>query len=310
MIFFLKKEKYLLDKREVYIDFEKRLNKIEYKLFNIIIEEFKKYTDVYITLNSSKLLNNLKISKEKLNLINKSLLQKRILYSVEENGINLINGSFNLLNSVASQEDSMIYSFSGEIRMSSTEKNFFNRIHLISLLRFKSKYSTSFYLNHLMRLGDFSTFELSLSELKKLFNANESYDRFFDFEKNLLKPILDDVNCFTEYYITYEKIKNKSNRIEMIKFNGINKYSKYIKKKANELLYSARDYVDDFDSVYNELYMNLMRKGYNYVNNNLNYCLEHHKNDFSKNFKKVLDENPTDTKIEKEIDMQSLNNLS
>lgn len=310
MIFFLKKEKFLLDKRDVTVEYEKRLNSKEYKLFSMILDKFIKNTEDFIFFNKDKLMKELKIPLEKLENFNFRLLEKKVVYSVNEGEKLIVKGNFNILNSFAIQGEEIIYSLSQEIKISLTEKNFFNRIHLISLLKFKSKYTSFFYLNHLMRLGDFSEFEIDLLDLKSIFNVSENYERFFDFEKNILKPILDDINNFTEYYLTYDKIKNSGNKIEKIKFKGTNKYSKYIKKRANDLLYSVRDNVDDFNSVYNEIYMNLMRKGYNYVFNNLQYCLKNHESKFSDNFKKILEENPTNSKIEKEIDMESLNDIN
>lgn len=310
MIFFLKKEKFLLDKRDVHVEYVKRLNLKEYKLFSLIMDKFSKDNESFVTLNKDKVLKDLKITEAKLKILSDKLIEKKVEYLVTESHKNIINGKFNLINSYGIQDTELIYSLSEEIRISVTEKNFFNRIHLISLLKFKSKYTSAFYLNFLMRLGDFSEFEIELIELKRIFSVNENYERFYDFEKNLLKPILNDVNEFTEYFLTYDKIKNSSNKIEKIKFKGINKYSRYIRKKANELIYEVRDYVDDFETLYNEIYMNLMRKGYDYVKENLNYCLENHSENFSQNFKRILEENPTNSKVEKEIDMQSLNKLN
>lgn len=307
MIFFLKKEKFLLDKRDVFIDFDKRLNKKEYELFTMILDKFNLETEKFVSINCDEIFKSLKITESKLENLNKKLLSKFINYRVMENDKIIISGNFNLISSFALQENYMIYSLSEEIRMALTEKNFFNRIHLISLLRFKSKHTAFFYMNFLTRLGDFSEEELKLEQLKKFFFIEESYDRFYDFEKNILKPVMEDINNFTEYYLVYSKVRNKSNRIESIIIKGTNKYSKYVRKKTNELLYSVRDVIDDFDIVYNEIYINLMRKGYDYVKNNLIYCLENYKNNFAENFKTVMEENPTNSKIEKEVDMQFFN---
>jgi Initiator Replication protein. len=309
MIFFLKKEKFLLNKRDVTVDFDKRLNKKEYELFTIILNKFSLNADNFISINCDEIFKELKINFNKLEILNKKMLNKSINYRVNDGEKIIISGNFNLLNSFALQEGYVIYSFSDEIKMALREKNFFNRIHLISLLRFKSKHTAFFYMNFLTRLGDFSEEEIELEQLKKFFFLEESYDRFYDFEKNILKPIVEDINNFTEYYIAYDKIRNKSNRIEKIRFKGTNKYSKYIRKKANELLYSVRDYIDDFSLVYNEIYINLMRKGYEYVNNNLIYCLENYKNNFAENFQKVMEENPTNSPVEKEVDMQVFNKV-
>ena len=310
MIFFLKKEKFLLDKRDVHVEYVKRLNSKEYRLFSLIIDKFSKDNESFVSLNKDKVLKDLKITETKLKILSDKLIEKKVEYLVTESHKNIINGKFNLINSYGIQDTELIYSLSEEIRISVTEKNFFNRIHLISLLKFKSKYTSAFYLNFLMRLGDFSEFEIELVELKRIFMVNENYERFYDFEKNLLKPILNDVNEFTEYFLTYDKVKNTSNKIEKIKFKGINKYSRYIRKKANELIYEVRDHVDDFETLYNEIYMNLMRKGYDYVKENLNYCLKNYSENFSENFRRILEENPTNSKVEKEIDMQSLNKLN
>ncbi len=307
MIFFLKKEKFLLDKRDVFIDFDKRLNKKEYELFTMILDKFNLETEKFVSINCDEIFKSLKITESKLENLNKKLLSKFINYRVMENDKIIISGNFNLISSFALQENYMIYSLSEEIRMALTEKNFFNRIHLISLLRFKSKHTAFFYMNFLTRLGDFSEEKLKLEQLKKFFFIEESYDRFYDFEKNILKPVMEDINNFTEYYLVYSKVRNKSNRIESIIIKGTNKYSKYVRKKTNELLYSVRDVIDDFDIVYNEIYINLMRKGYDYVKNNLIYCLENYKNNFAENFKTVMEENPTNSKIEKEVDMQFFN---
>ena len=309
MIFFLKKEKFLLDKRDVHVEYVKRLNIREYRLFSLIIDKYSKDNESFVSINKEKVLKELKVTEERLKFLSDKLLEKKVEYLVMEENKVIISGTFNLINSYGIQGETLIFSLSEEIRISVTEKNFFNRIHLISLLKFKSKYTSSFYLNFLMRLGEFSDFEIELNELKRIFKVNENYERFFDFEKNVLKPILDDVNEFTEYFLTYDKIKNSSNKIDKIKFKGINKYSRYIRKKANELIYEVRDYVDDFDTLYKEIYMNLMRKGYDYVLTNLQYCLKNHSENFSENFKKVLEENPTNSKVEKEIDMQSLNRI-
>lgn len=309
MIYFLKKEKYFLDRRDVQLEYVKKLNTREYKLFTLIAKNYSSNSNGYVSIPFDKILKDFKISKEKLKGISERLLEKKIYYKVNESEKIIVEGVFNLINSYAFQDEFVIFSFSEEIKISLTEKNFFNRIHLISLLKFKSKFSSLFYLNFLMRLGDFSEFNIDLSELKKLFDVNDNYERFYDFEKNVLKPILSDINDFTEYFLTYDKVKNTSNKIEQIKFKGINKYSRYIRKTANELIYSVRDYVDDFSTLYNEIYMNLMRKGYKYVYNNLQYCIEHHKDNFSDNFKIILELNPTNSKIEKEIDLELLNKL-
>ncbi len=311
MIFFLKKERFNLHKKEVYIAFEKKLNKKEKKLFQFLLDEFKLKKETFLELKKEKILNYLKVKEERLEKIVLSLEGKRVNYKVTEGRKDVIKGNFSLINSFSIQENSYVFLLSEEVRMSFIEKNFFNRIHLTSVLNFSTSYAADFYLNYLMKLGRHVDYTLDLHVLKEVLGVeDDAYTRFYDFEKNILKPLLDDINNYTEYYITYEKLRqNSHNKIDAIKFKGINKYVKYTKKKTNELLYLVRDYVDDFELVYEEMYINIMRKGYNYVYNNLIYTKDNFKDNFALSFQKSLVENPTKSPIEKEIDMIDLDKL-
>ncbi len=311
MIFFLKKERFNLHKKKVYIAFDKKLNKKEKKLFQFLLDQFKLKKETFLELKREKVLNHLKVKEERLEKIILSLEGKRVNYKITEGKKNIIQGNFSIMNSFAKQDNSYIFLLSEEVRMSFIEKNFFNRIHLTSVLNFSTSYASDFYLNYLMKLGRNVDYTLELQLLKEVLGIEDNaYTRFYDFEKNILKPLLDDINNYTEYYITYEKLRqNSHNKIDAIKFKGINKYAKYTKKKTNELLYLVRDYVDDFELVYEEIYINIMRKGYNYVYNNLIYTKENFTENFALTFQNSLIENPTKSPVEKEIDMVDLDKL-
>lgn len=310
MIYFLKKERYALDKKEVYIEYEKRLNKKEKALFEYLLNEFKKDTRTFLQLEKDKVLSSLKLKEEKFERLIGALHGKKVNYSVHQEDQIVIEGNFSLVNSFYKQEDTYIVLLGEEVRMSFSEKNFFNRIHLTSVLHFSTPHASNFYLNYLMKLGRELDYTISLKEIKEIMKVEENYGRFYDFERNILKPLLEDINNYTEYYLTYEKVRKEgSNRIDSIRFKGINKYVKYTKKQANELLYLIRDHVDDFEIVYEEIFINIMRKGYEYVYNNLMYTKENYTGNFARAFQKNLIENPTNSEIQEEIDMVSLNKM-
>ena len=103
MIFFLKKEKFLLNRRDVTIDFDKRLSKKEYELFTIILDKFSINSENFISINCDEIFKELKINFNKLQILNKKLLGKVINYKVVEEEKIIISCNFNLLNSFALQ---------------------------------------------------------------------------------------------------------------------------------------------------------------------------------------------------------------
>ncbi len=73
MIFFLKKERFNLHKKKVYIAFDKKLNKKEKKLFQFLLDQFKLKKETFLELKREKVLNHLKVKEERLEKIILSL---------------------------------------------------------------------------------------------------------------------------------------------------------------------------------------------------------------------------------------------
>jgi len=130
--------------------------------------------------------------------------------------------------------------------------------------------------------------EFSLKEFKELLEISNSYDRFYDFSKKVLDPIMDDLNTFSEYQVCYSKLKNSegaSSKIVGIKINYVNKKIKEFRKLSNELLTIIKDKVENFDVIYSIIFETIKLHGYSYVNENIKfvYTSENNKKN-NKNF--------------------------
>lgn len=122
---------------------------------------------------------------------------------------------------------------------------------------------------------------ISLEELKKLLNIENSYPRFYDFNKNILLPFIKDLKENSNITIKYEVIKK--NKYENSKILGLKFDIKSILNisylKNIELLFSkiksfTNDKVDDI------IYEFIDKYGYEYVKNNFEYSVLHYKTKF------------------------------
>lgn len=159
----------------------------------------------------------------------------------------------------------------------------FNKIHLSTLIKFRLNSSINLYLELIKYIDTKGEFELPVDILKQLLNSEDSYDRFYDFEKNILNEAVSEINNISEYCVNYEKIKfgaGKTNRIISINFKFYNKILSKIQKESNELMGLIKENINNFDLVLNTLKEYLQNYSYKYVKENILYTLEHFEGDF------------------------------
>ncbi|WP_291942443.1 replication initiation protein [Cetobacterium sp.] len=84
-------------------------------------------------------------------------------------------------------------------------------LSLKTFFYFRQKSSHNFFNLVLKNSSENINLVLSIEELKNIFNVKEeAYDRFFDFEKALLKPLVENINSYSNYTLMY---KDKKRRI-------------------------------------------------------------------------------------------------
>ena len=151
--------------------------------------------------------------------------------------------------------------------------------------------SFSFYNNIIKNFKDKNEITLPVSLVKTYLNANDKYERFFDFEKYILKKAILDINTFTDFSIEYEKIKEHkkaTNKITSISFY-INKSKQSYKpfdNKIYKMLEPIKEKISNPEEIYHLFLLFVSKRGYKYVYDNINYAKNY--KDFEKNLKKAL----------------------
>lgn len=61
--------------------------------------------------------------------------------------------------------------------------------------------------------------EFSIDELRKRLDATRKYERYADFRRNVLEPAVDDVNHYTDIYVSYQPIEGPRAEVEQMEFS-------------------------------------------------------------------------------------------
>lgn len=166
-----------------------------------------------------------------------------------------IKGEFYLLNSIYTKNDGIYVNPPFELISSLNKRSIFYKIDLSTFIRFKEKYSFIFY-PEIIRHYDLKSFTISLNELKELFGVeNDYYERFYDFEKNIIKPIINDINHSSQITISYEKIKHgfgKTNKITSLKFSFVDNKKFEIENHTNLIIHNIKNNIKNITGI-NEL---------------------------------------------------------
>lgn len=256
MYYFLKKEDFHLEKYDFDIEISPRLTKKEQEILNLFLTYFdieKEYSEFVFDFK----VFNLTIEELKKYIYNMN--KKVISVYLYEGEKELTSLYFNIFDIVVFQENKVIYKLSEELRLAHNYGNFFNRFNILAILKFKSMYSYNLFkllIKNVSPKKEFE-FELNLIDLKKILNIPEDkYKRFYDFEAKVLKPVLKDLELFTPH-IYIEKIKSKKgkgSKITGIKFHAINTFHIEVNKDTNLLLKEFTDYIEDFSIAYENVY--------------------------------------------------------
>ena len=282
-----------MESTDVELYFEKKLTKNDKNFLKFLLKYYEKYREEFIEVDKNKIFKILKISDADLGSYFDRFMKKKIYYSIKGEDGYIGKGSFHIISSYFIQKEGVVFVLSKEILLSFDKNNFFNRINLNSILSFENSNSVHLYLKFLKQPEYKGNIEFSLNELREIFEVGDSYDRFYDFERNVIKPIIDDLNRFSEYEVDYSKLKSgpsQSCKVIGIEISFVNKFVEEMREKANYLMGLVKDEVKDFDLVYKTLFENLARNEYNYVYNNLIFAKESYEENFYEFLVKALNE--------------------
>lgn len=268
------------DIENIYVDLKVRTSKVENKIFQIILEKIRENIenlDNIYNLGLNIEFKEISESFQNIEIALKGLMGKGI-------DINYLKGErriFNTFNYVTS------YTYNGEIFNIFIPLNILNCFKK-NTLEYKISLRTFFYLRKKAVINFFNLLikdieqnrdiEVSLEELRDIFEiSKESYDRFFDFEKNILKPLVEKVNNYSNFVIEYEKIKkgeNKNNKVIGIRFKIHNIEIEKNKGETNYLIQIIKNMITDYQEIWESINSSIQHYGFESTRRNILFLKE------------------------------------
>ncbi|MCI7666599.1 MAG: replication initiation protein [Fusobacterium mortiferum] len=268
------------DIENIYVDLKVRTSKVENKIFQTILDKIKENIenlDNIYNLGLNIELKEISESFQNIEIALKGLMGKGI-------DINYLKGEiriFNTFNYVTS------YTYNGEIFNIFIPLNILNCFKK-NTLEYKISLRTFFYLRKKAVINFFNLLikdieqnrdiEVSLEELRDIFEiSKESYDRFFDFEKNILKPLVEKVNNYSNFVIEYEKIKkgeNKNNKVIGIRFKIHNIEIEKNKGETNYLIQIIKNMITDYQEIWESINSSIQHYGFESTRRNILFLKE------------------------------------
>ena len=204
-----------MENKNIFIEFSKKLSKKE--------RDFLRSVDINsssVTVHLETLYKIFEVKEEPKIMELEKLLFKFFSKNIVITDSNLnLKKRFNILNSYFFEKDYVSFEFSSHILDEKIKK----------ILKFKERYSYRFYQEILN--NEKNILNISTNSLRDLLDIQETYDRFYDIEKNLLKPIFKDLITIGELDIEYEK--NKVGEYKSAKILGIKIVKDYKSSETN-----------------------------------------------------------------------------
>lgn len=235
------------------IEINPKYIKPESMLLNIIIDDIIKNKKLNYAFSE---LNIPELKGSKIFFIER-FIKKGIHYILkDETGIIMPIADYSIL------KNNISFNVTETFKNALLEENRFKDLDLKYVLKFEENFTKYFYYNFIMNTEKEKNLIIPMEELRNLLNLKE-YERFYDFEINILKKLKKDIELRSNYLLEYNKIKSgefKNNKVTAIEFSIYNKISKEKNEKVNELMGIIAADIKDFKYVYEILY-----KALNYV---------------------------------------------
>lgn len=206
-----------MENKNIFIEFSKKLSKKE--------RDFLRSVDISsssVTVHLETLYKIFEVKEEPKVIELEKLLFKFFSKNIVITDSNLnLKKRFNILNSYFFEKDYVTFEFSSHILDEKIKK----------ILKFKERYSYRFYQEILN--SEKNILNISMNNLRNILEIQETYDRFYDIEKNLLKPIFKDLTTIGELDIEYEK--DKVGEYKSAKILGIKIIKDYKNSETNDV---------------------------------------------------------------------------
>lgn len=257
-----------------------RTSKNENKIYQLILEKLQQNKEkleknelIDIEINSE----NLKLSLEDIKSSLKGLMSKGIDISYwNENSKNEI--SFNYISSYKIINQSIYVQVPLNVFNCFKKNTLEYEISLRTFFYLRKRAIIHFFNLLIKNIESNREIEMSLEELKDIFEiSEEAYERFFDFDKNILKPLIEKINLYSNFFIDYEKIKkgeNKNNKVIGIKFKIQNREIEKNKGETNYLTQIIKNMITDYQNIWEAINSSIQHYGFESTKRNILFLRE------------------------------------
>ena len=271
--------------KNIKIDFTKHLTKKDKELFQHI--KLQKYN--HISLLKFYQIYSLEKKEDVIKFLNNLMNKNIIISSKESNYFTCIS----ILQSYYINNALIYLVFSDEITSSFKKGSFFDKLGLRNILFFEEKFSYRLY--QYIYNNKENVIYISIENLREILEIGESYKRFYDIEKNLLLPILEDIKKNGEIELEYQKIKNGEHKsAKILGVNLIRKTSSTFEKNndtsliIDSLMIKLGKKIKNFSEIYSLLMKNLAKYGEEYIKEKVEYTLNNFNENIEEHLKTVL----------------------
>ena len=295
--------KHFLENKKIKFLFSKPLNKKEKQFLKFLFIEYKlleKFEETVILqeVELSEVLDVLKFSRfEQLKKFLDNLQVKKLEFSIFSNDKVVLHGRFPILVSYNIVYSKIEFHFAREIQSARKNNTLFSLLRFDFLVFMGDEATYNFYIYLISDKNYNNDTVITLERLKEMFDTGDKYERFFDFEKQVLKKAIETINLFSDIKVTYEKIKvgeHVNNKVEKIRFKIVDN-SKTSEEKSRQLVQNINSIMDlikndvkDFHSTYELIKKYILKRNYDYVYTNVLFTKKQFKNNVEKQLKKVL----------------------
>jgi len=296
--------KHFLENKKIKISFSKALNKKEKHFLKFLfteynlLEKFEK-TSILQDIELDEILDVLKFSKfEQLKKFLDNLQAKKLEFSIFSNDKAVLYGRFPILISYNIVYSKIEFQFAREIQSARKNNTLFSLLRFDFLVFMGDEATYNFYTYLISDKNYNNDTVITLERLKEMFDTGDKYERFFDFEKQVLKKAIETINLFSDIKVIYEKIKvgeHVNNKVEKILFKITDNNKKTLEQTNIELVQNINSIMDlikndikDFHSTYELIKTYILKRNYDYVYKNVSFAKKQFKNNVEKQLKKVL----------------------
>lgn len=287
------------------VNFNRNLSKGEKKFYLFLISDIENLKKKELKISLKKIQTVTKISNFNAlyNFIEK-FADKRINYKLYKFKELIAIGNTSIISYFKISYGYLKITFSKDFKDFFLSDSEIKKYNLDIALLLQNKNSIVLY--HLFKSYFYqnSEFEISIESLKKQLELEGSYDRFFDFEKIVLKPAIKDIEEKFNKKISYTKIKSelKKSKIIGLSFHIENTYAVQSKNRCNSLMTFIPTKINfNSEKVINLLLKYLDIKDFDFIKSNLFYSIEHYSDEFEVFLENALEFDYYNTRFEEKI---------